>query len=83
MSSGKVAAGLCGSAVQLGSFHGRNLQDAPAPLKSLSLLWKGLWSKEDGLGYCPKSKESTDPQKSSGGSHGSDTAITRFAGDQQ
>lgn len=82
MSSGKVAAGLGGSAVQLGSFYSRNLQDAPVPLKNLSLLWQGLWSKEEGLGFCPEGKESIDPLKNSGGSHGSDMATTRFAGGQ-
>lgn len=34
---GKVAAGVGGDAGRLGSFQGRNLQDAPASLKRLSL----------------------------------------------
>lgn len=43
-----------GDAGQLGSFHGRDLQDAPAALKWLSLLCQGPWNEEKGLDLCPE-----------------------------
>lgn len=62
---GKVAAGVGGDAGRLGSFQGRNLQDAPASLKRLSLLRQGLWSKEEGLGFWSEDLGGTDLPESS------------------
>lgn len=62
---GKVAAGVGGDAGQFGSFWGRNLRDAPASPKRLSLLPQGLWSREAGLGFCPEDVGGTDLPESS------------------
>lgn len=62
-------------------FQGRDLQDAPAALKWLSLLCQGPWSKEKGLDLCAGAVAGTDLPKSSGG--GSVAVTARLTGGHQ